>query len=121
MSHSIKPGVASGNEVQKIFKLAKEKGFALPAVNVIGSNTINAVLETAKKLNSPVIIQFSNGGAQFNAGKGLSNEGQKAAIAGAIAGAKHVHQMAEAYQVPVILHTDHCAKKLLPWIDGLLE
>ena len=121
MSHTIKPGVASGNEVQKIFKLAKEKGFALPAVNVIGSNTINAVLETAKKLNSPVIIQFSNGGAQFNAGKGLSNEGQKAAIAGAIAGAKHVHQMAEAYQVPVILHTDHCAKKLLPWIDGLLE
>ena len=121
MSHSIKPGVASGNEVQKIFKLAKEKGFALPAVNVIGSNTINAVLETAKKLNSPVIIQFSNGGAQFNAGKGLSNEDQKAAIAGAIAGAKHVHQMAEAYQVPVILHTDHCAKKLLPWIDGLLE
>ena len=120
MSHTIKPGVASGNEVQKIFKLAKEKGFALPAVNVIGSNTINAVLETAKKLNSPVIIQFSNGGAQFNAGKGLSNEGQKAAIAGAIAGAKHVHQMAEAYQVPVILHTDHCAKKLLPWIDGLL-
>lgn len=120
MSHSIKPGVASGNEVQKIFNLAKEKGFALPAVNVIGSNTINAVLETAKKLNSPVIIQFSNGGAQFNAGKGLSNEGQKAAIAGAIAGAKHVHQMAEAYQVPVILHTDHCAKKLLPWIDGLL-
>ncbi len=121
MSQSIKPGVASGNEVQKIFKLAKEKGFALPAVNVIGSNTINAVLETAKKLNSPVIIQFSNGGAQFNAGKGLSNEGQKAAIAGAISGAKHVHQMAEAYQVPVILHTDHCAKKLLPWIDGLLE
>ena len=121
MSHTIKPGVASGNEVQKIFKLAKEKGFALPAVNVIGSNTINAVLETAKKLNSPVIIQFSNGGAQFNAGKGLSNEGQKAAIAGAIAGAKHVHQMAEAYEVPVILHTDHCAKKLLPWIDGLLE
>ena len=121
MSHTIKPGVASGNEVQKIFKLAKEKGFALPAVNVIVSNTINAVLETSKKLNSPVIIQFSNGGAQFNAGKGLSNEGQKAAIAGAIAGAKHVHQMAEAYQVPVILHTDHCAKKLLPWIDGLLE
>ena len=121
MSHSIKPGVASGNEVQKIFKLAKEKGFALPAVNVIGSNTINAVLETSKKLNSPVIIQFSNGGAQFNAGKGLSNEGQKAAIAGAIAGAKHVHQMAEAYEVPVILHTDHCAKKLLPWIDGLLK
>lgn len=121
MSHSIKPGVATGNEVQEIFKLAKEKGFALPAVNVIGSNTINGVLETAKALNSPVIIQFSNGGAQFNAGKGLSNENQKAAIAGSIAGAKHVHLMAEAYGVPVILHTDHCAKKLLPWIDGLLD
>jgi fructose-bisphosphate aldolase class II len=101
--------------------LAKEKGFALPAVNVIGSNTINGVLETAKTLNAPVIIQFSNGGAQFNAGKGLSNEGQKAAIAGSIAGAKHVHEMAEVYGVPVILHTDHCAKKLLPWIDGLLD
>lgn len=121
MSHSIKSGVATGDAVQEIFKLAKEKNFALPAVNVIGSNTINAVLETAKELNSPVIIQFSNGGAQFNAGKGLSNEGQKAAIAGAIAGAKHIHQMAEAYDIPVILHTDHCAKKLLPWIDGLLD
>ncbi|ARV10215.1 class II fructose-bisphosphate aldolase [Winogradskyella sp. PC-19] len=121
MSHNIKPGVATGYQVQEIFKLAKEKGFALPAVNVIGSNTINGVLETAKALNSPVIIQFSNGGAQFNAGKGLSNENQKAAIAGSIAGAKHVHHMAEAYGVPVILHTDHCAKKLLPWIDGLLD
>jgi fructose-bisphosphate aldolase, class II len=121
MSHNIKPGVATGREVQEIFKLAKEKGFALPAVNVIGSNSINGVLETAKELNAPVIIQFSNGGAQFNAGKGLSNENQKAAIAGSIAGAKHVHLMAEAYGVPVILHTDHCAKKLLPWIDGLLD
>mgnify|MGYP002870442234 CR=1 FL=1 len=115
------PGVVTGKEVQKIFKLAKEKGFAIPAVNVIGSNTINAVLETAKELNSPVIIQFSNGGAQFNAGKGLSNENQKAAISGSIAGAKHVHEMAKTYGVPVILHTDHCAKKLLPWIDGLLD
>lgn len=121
MSHNIKPGVATGKEVQAIFQLAKEKGFALPAVNVIGSNTINGVLETAAALNAPVIIQFSNGGAQFNAGKGLSNENQRAAIAGSIAGAKHVHQLAEAYGVPVILHTDHCAKKLLPWIDGLLE
>ena len=117
----IKPGVATGDEVQEIFKLAKAKKFALPAVNVIGSNTMNAVLETAKELNAPVIIQFSNGGAVFNAGKGLSNDDQKAAIAGGIAGAKHVHIMAEAYGVPVILHTDHCAKKLLPWIDGLLE
>ena len=121
MNHNIKAGVATGKEVQEIFKLAKEKGFALPAVNVIGSNSINGVLETAKNLNAPVIIQFSNGGAQFNAGKGLSNENQKAAIAGSIAGAKHVHHMAEAYGVPVILHTDHCAKKLLPWIDGLLD
>ncbi|MCT4630691.1 class II fructose-bisphosphate aldolase [Winogradskyella sp.] len=121
MSHNIKPGVATGREVQEIFKLAKEKGFALPAVNVIGSNSINAVLETAKALNAPVIIQFSNGGAQFNAGKGLGNEDQKGAIAGAISGAKHIHLMAEAYGVPVILHTDHCAKKLLPWIDGLLD
>ncbi len=121
MSYNIKPGVATGDEVQELFNHAKEKGYAIPAVNVIGSNTINAVLETAAALNSPVIIQFSNGGAQFNAGKGLSNEGQKAAIAGATAGAKHVHLMAEAYGVPVILHTDHCAKKLLPWIDGLLD
>jgi fructose-bisphosphate aldolase class II len=121
MSHSIKSGVATGSEVQEIFKLAKAKKFALPAVNVIGSNTINTVLETAKELNSPVIIQFSNGGAQFNAGKGLSNENEKAAIAGGVAGAKHVHTLAKAYGIPVILHTDHCAKKLLPWIDGLLD
>ena len=121
MSHNIKPGVATGDEVQEIFKYAKKKGFALPAVNVIGSDTINGVLETASTLNSPVIIQFSNGGAQFNAGKGLSNEGQQAAVLGAVAGAKHVHQLAEAYGATVILHTDHCAKKLLPWLDGLLD
>ena len=118
---SIKPGVAIGNDVQEIFKLAKSKEFALPAVNVISSSSINAVLETAKELNAPVIIQFSNGGAVFNAGKGLDNENQSAAIAGAIAGAKHVHTMSKAYGVPVILHTDHCAKKLLPWLDGLIE
>ena len=118
---SIKSGVATGNEVQEIFKLAKIKEFALPAVNVISSSSINAVLETSKELNAPVIIQFSNGGAVFNAGKGLDNENQSAAIAGAIAGAKHVHTMAKAYGVPVILHTDHCAKKLLPWLDGLIE
>ena len=121
MAHNIKPGVATGDEVQAIFKYAKEKGFALPAVNVIGSDTINGVLETAASLNAPVMIQFSNGGAQFNAGKGLSNENQKAAILGAVAGAKHVHQLAEAYGATVIMHTDHCAKKLLPWIDGMLD
>jgi fructose-bisphosphate aldolase class II len=97
MAHNIKPGVATGDEVQAIFNYAKEKAFALPAVNVIGSSTINGVIETAAKLNAPVIIQFSNGGAAYNAGKGLSNEGQKAAILGGIAGAKHVHTLAEAY------------------------
>jgi len=121
MNHNIKPGVATGDEVQEIFKLAKAKQFALPAVNVIGSSSINGVLETAKKLNAPVIIQFSNGGAGFNAGKGLNNENQRAAINGSIAGAYHVHTMAKAYGVPVILHTDHCAKNLLPWIDGLMD
>ena len=121
MNRTIPAGVITGKKVQEVFKLAKEKAFALPAVNVIGSNSINAVLETAAALNSPVIIQFSNGGAQFNAGKALSNENQQAAIAGAIAGAKHVHELAEAYGATVILHTDHCAKKLLPWIDGLLD
>jgi len=121
MSHNIKPGVATGDQVQEIFRYAKEKGFALPAVNVTGSNTINGVLETAAKLKAPVIIQFSNGGSIFNAGKGLSNVNEKAAIAGAVAGAKHIHTMAEAYGATVILHTDHCAKKLLPWVDGLLE
>ncbi len=121
MTTAIPKGVVTGEHLQDIFKLAKEKGFALPAVNVTGNNTINAVMETAATLNSPVIIQFSNGGAQFNAGKGLSNEGQQAAIAGAVAGAKHIHELAEHYGATVILHTDHCAKKLLPWIDGLLD
>jgi fructose-bisphosphate aldolase class II len=121
MAHSIKPGVASGDEVQAIFKFAKEQKFALPAINVTTTSTVNAVMETAAKLNSPVIIQFSNGGCLFYAGKTLSNEGERAAILGGISGAKHVHALAEAYGVTVILHTDHCAKKLLPWIDGLLD
>ena len=121
MSHNIKPGVATGDQVQEIFRLAKSKKFALPAVNVIGSSSVNGVLETAKELNAPVIIEFSNGGAVFNAGKGLDNTDQKAAISGGIAAAKHIHTMALSYGVPVILHTDHCAKKLLPWIDGLMD
>jgi fructose-bisphosphate aldolase, class II len=121
MAHNIKPGVATGNQVQEIFDYAKQKGFALPAVNVTSSSTINGVLETAAKLNAPVIIQFSNGGASFIAGKGLSNANQQSAILGAIAGAKHIHTLAEAYGATVILHTDHCAKNLLPWIDGLLD
>ena len=120
MKNKIPSGVITGRQVQEIFSLAKEKKFALPAVNVTGNNTINTVLETAASLNSPVIIQFSNGGSQFNAGKGLSNDNQQAAIAGAIAGAKHIHELAPLYGAHVILHTDHCAKNLLPWIDGLL-
>lgn len=121
MSLSFPAGVVTGTNVQEVFKLAKIKKFAIPAVNVIGSNSINAVLETSANLNSPIIIQFSNGGACFNAGKGLDNSNQKAAIAGAIAGAKHIHELAKLYGAYVILHTDHCSKKLLPWIDGLLD
>ena len=121
MSRLFPAGVATGQLVTDIFNHAKENNYALPAVNVIGSSNVNAVLETAAKLNAPVIIQFSNGGAAFNAGKGLSNDGQKSAILGAVAGAKHIHTLAEAYGATVILHTDHCAKKLLPWIDGLMD
>ena len=117
----VKPGVLSGNDIQTVFAAAKKAGFALPAVNVVGTDSINGVLEAAAAVNSPVIIQFSNGGAAFYAGKGLSNTDEKSAIAGAIAGAHHVHMMAEAYGIPVILHTDHAARKLLPWIDGLLD
>ncbi|MCA1750444.1 MAG: class II fructose-bisphosphate aldolase [Flavobacteriales bacterium] len=121
MSKKFRSGVLHGKEVTDLFNYAKQEGFALPAVNVIGTNTVNAVLETARELNSPVIIQFSNGGAHFFAGKGITGENQKGAIAGGISGALHVHEMAKAYGVPVVLHTDHCAKKLLPWIDGLLD
>ena len=118
----VKPGVITGDDVQKVFQVAKENNFALPAVNCVGTDSINAVLETAAKVKAPVIVQFSNGGAAFIAGKGVKTDiPQGAAILGAISGAHHVHQMAEHYGVPVILHTDHCAKKLLPWIDGLLD
>jgi len=116
-----KPGVITGDEVKEVFDFANDNNFALPAVNVIGTDSINGVLETAREVNSPVIIQFSNGGSAFYAGKGLSNDGQQAAIAGAVAGAHHVHFIAEKYGVSVILHTDHCAKKLLPWMDGMLD
>ena len=121
ISDVVKPGVVTGEDVQKLFAVCKANSCALPAVNVINTNSINAVLEAAAKAKSAVIIQFSNGGAQFYAGKGLKAEGQKAAILGAISGAQHVHNMAEHYGVPVIVHTDHAAKKLLPWIDGLLD
>jgi fructose-bisphosphate aldolase class II len=120
-STRFRTGVLHGDEVTELLNYANEKNFALPAANVVGTNSINAVLETAREVNSPVIIQFSNGGASFFAGKGLSNENQKAAVLGAISGAMHVHSMAKAYGVTVILHTDHAARKLLPWIDGMLE
>ena len=117
----VQAGVATGDDVQKIFALAKEGNYALPAVNCVNTDTVNSVLEAAMKAKAPVIVQFSNGGASYFAGKGLKLEGQQAAILGAIAGAKYVHAVAAAYGVPVILHTDHAAKKLLPWIDGLLD
>lgn len=117
---NLAPGVITGDTVQELFAHAKANQFAIPGVNVIGTNTVNAAMETAVAINSPVIIQFSNGGASFFAGKGLKNEGQRAAIAGAVSGARHIHQLAELYGARVIVHTDHAAKKLLPWVDGML-
>lgn len=117
----ITKGVATGDQVQKIFRHAKENSYALPAINVVNTSTVNAVLEESRDTNSPSMIQFSAGGCQFFAGKGLSNDNFQAAIAGGISGAMHTHQLAELYGATVILHTDHCAKKLLPWIDGLLD
>ena len=116
----VKPGVITGDDVQKLFQVAKQEGFAIPAVNVVNTNSINAALEAGREANSPIIIQFSNGGASFFSGKGIAASGHDAAIIGAVAGAKYVHAVAEHYGIPVILHTDHAAKKLLPWIDGLL-
>ncbi|MBF0198220.1 MAG: class II fructose-bisphosphate aldolase [Planctomycetes bacterium] len=117
----VKPGVLAGKDVQEVFRIAKANQFALPAVNVVGTDSINGVLEAAASVGSPVIIQFSNGGGAFVAGKGLKLEGQQAQVLGTVSGAKHVHLLAEAYGIPVILHTDHAAKKLLPWIDALLD
>ncbi len=116
-----KPGVLFGDELRALYKDAKETGFAMPAVNVTGTNTINATLESAAKVNSPVIIQFSNGGAQFMAGKGMPNDKMQANISGGVSGALHIHNVAKYYGVPVVLHTDHAAKKWLPWISGLLD
>jgi fructose-bisphosphate aldolase class II len=121
LSEIIKPGVVLGDDVQAVYDHARANQYALPAVNVVGTNSINAVLEAAAKVNSPAIIQLSNGGASFFLGKSVKLEGHEAAIKGAIAAAKYVHAVAETYGVPVMLHTDHAAKKLLPWIDGLLE
>jgi len=121
LKDQITPGVVTGKDVQQILSVAKEKQFALPAVNVVGTNSVNAVLETAAKVDSPVMIQFSHSGAAFFAGKGLPGEGHTGSIAGAISGAIHIHQVSSYYGVPVIVHTDHSARKLLPWIDALLD
>jgi fructose-bisphosphate aldolase class II len=121
LSDLVPAGVIVGSDVQKVFAFAKAQGFALPAANCTGTNTVNAALETAREMDRPMIIQLSNSGAAFYAGKAISNEGQRASIAGAVAGANHVHYLAELYGVHVMVHTDHCAKKLLPWVDGLLE
>ncbi len=116
-----RPGVLSGDDVTELLNYANDNDFAMPAVNVIGTNSINAVLETAAAVNSPVIIQLSNGGASFFAGKSLDNKQQQASVVGAISAAIHVHTVAKLYGVSVLLHTDHCAKNLLPWMDGLVD
>lgn len=121
ISSKISPGVVFGTAMNELFAIARRNKFALPAVNVVGTNSVNAVMEAAKSVNSPVIIQFSNGGGLFYAGKSLNNNSEKAAIKGSISGAMHIHEVAELYGIPVIIHTDHAAKKLLPWIDGLLD
>lgn len=120
-SKKFEPGVVTGQSLTDLYAFAKKNNFAIPGANVIGTNSVNAVLETGVELNSPVMVQFSNGGAHFFAGKGLDNEGQRASVAGAVSGALHVHQLAEIYGAVVVLHTDHCAKKLIPWLDGLLD
>ena len=117
----LQPGVIYGDELTKLLRHANEHNYALPAVNIVGTNSLNAVLETAKQVNSPVMVQLSNGGASFYAGKGISNENQQAAIAGGVSAALHVHEMAKLYGVTVVLHTDHCAKKLIPWVEGLID
>ena len=114
-------GVLFGKELEALYNDAKTNNFAIPAVNTTGTDTINAAIETAAKVNSPIIIQFSNGGAQFIAGKGMPNDNLQANIQGAIAGALHVHQVAKFYNVPVVLHTDHASKKWLPWISALID
>lgn len=121
ISTKVSPGVATGEAVAEIFRIAKANRFALPAVNVVGTNSVNAVLEAARTVNSPVIVQFSNGGGLFFGGKSLKNDNETAAIRGTVSGAMHIHQIADLYGIPVIIHTDHAAKKLLPWVDGLLD
>jgi len=117
----VKPGIVTGNDLFKLYNYAKANKFAIPAINCTSSSTVNAALEAAREMKAPIIIQFSNGGSIFFAGKGLNNKNQEAAITGAISGALHVRQVAKSYGIPVILHSDHCARKLLPWMDGMIK
>ncbi len=119
VSDFLDAGVVTGDKLTKLFDYAKANNFAFPAVNVVGTDSLNAAMEAAKKVNSPIIVQFSNGGAAFYGGKGIDSS--TAAVMGAVSGARHVHLLAESYGIPVVLHTDHAARKLLPWIDALLE
>jgi fructose-bisphosphate aldolase class II len=121
LSNRVSPGVATGDALQEIYRSAKAGGFAIPAVNAVGTNSVNAVLEAAVAVNSPVIIQFSNGGGVFFAGKSVKNDHEVVAVTGSVAGAMHIHQVASLYPVPVVIHSDHAAKKLLPWVDGMLD
>jgi fructose-bisphosphate aldolase class II len=114
-------GVVTGDNLMKLMEYCRDNQIALPAFNCTSTSTINAVLEAARDIKSPVIIQFSQGGAAFLAGKGLKNDKQKASILGSIAGAQHVRLMAKHYGIPVVIHSDHCAKKLLEWFDGMIE
>ncbi|ORY14258.1 hypothetical protein BCR34DRAFT_560542 [Clohesyomyces aquaticus] len=118
---SRKSGVIVGDDVLKLFNYAQEKGFAIPAINVTSSSTVVAALEAARDKQSPIILQTSQGGAAYFAGKGVDNKDQTASIAGAVAAAHYIRSVAPVYGVPVVLHTDHCAKKLLPWLDGMLD
>merc|ERR1719440_2407012 len=119
---TVKPGVVTGEALMDLLAYSKEKGFAIPAVNAVSSCGINACMEAAAKYGGPMIVQFSRGGGQFLAGKFIGNqEPDKASVAGCVAGALQVRQLAELYGVPVILHTDHCMRDWLPWFDGLLE
>jgi len=118
---SVKPGVVTGQALVDLLDAAKDQGYAIPGVNIVGTNSINSCMEAAAKYGGPIMVTFSKGGGQFIAGKSLANDADSASIAGTIAGAKHVHEVAALYGVPVVLHTDHCQKAWLPWIDGLLE
>lgn len=120
LPESVKPGVVTGKALDDLLNHAKENGYAIPGVNIVGTNSINSCMEAAAKYGGPIMVTFSKGGGQFIAGKSLANEDDAASIAGSVAGALHVRAVAEQYGIPVVLHTDHCQKAWLPWMDGLV-